>query len=118
MGDKKMDAINGLKTISERLDATIKAQEVSYRELEKLTGINYGTIRNYATGETDRVPAEAVKLLAKALHVSPQYLFFGEKTEEDKLLDEEMEKRKDLFELINKMDEEGLDKLIQIAKLL
>lgn len=109
---------NGIDTFPERLETLIREQGVSYRELEKATGINFCTIRNYATGATDKVPIEAAKLLANALHVSPQYLIFGEKTEQDEMLEKEMETRKDLFAIIENLDEEGLEKLIQIAKLL
>lgn len=106
------------KTVSQRLAELIEKEGVSYRELEVLTGISFCTIRRYATGETDKVPLEAIKTLSKALNVSPEYLIWGDKSKEDEWTDTMTEKTRDLIHLIKGMDEEGLEKLIQIAKLL
>ena len=47
---------------------------LSYGELAAATGLTKSAVHRYATGQTDKVPTEALKRLAGALGVTPAYL--------------------------------------------
>ena len=47
---------------------------MSYMELEKRTGIPKSVLQRYASGETKKIPVEAIERIARAMDVSPSYL--------------------------------------------
>lgn len=61
-------------TVSERILAQMKARGLSYGELSLATGLAKSALHRYATGQTDKVPTEAVEKIARALGVTPSYL--------------------------------------------
>lgn len=63
-----------MSALSQRIFTLIQAQEVSFRELSEKTGIPKSAIQRYATGETEKVPLDRIRLLAQALGVTPAYL--------------------------------------------
>ncbi len=72
---------NGLKEgvwrmseISRRLLALIGKRGLTYDDLSQQTGLPKATIQRYATGETAKIPADRLKLLAGALGVTAGYL--------------------------------------------
>lgn len=60
--------------VSERLMAAITKSELSYVDLEKLSGVPKSAINRYASGATDKIPIDRLVLIAKALNVDPAYL--------------------------------------------
>jgi transcriptional regulator with XRE-family HTH domain len=60
--------------LAQRLRQVRRAQDLSQQKLEKLSGVHYTTISRIETGDTTHVYAETVRELAKALHVSIDYL--------------------------------------------
>ena len=56
---------------------------LSYQELSDLTGINKSTLQRYETGFIKKVPINQVKIIAKALNVSPGYLMGWENNKEN-----------------------------------
>jgi transcriptional regulator with XRE-family HTH domain len=61
-------------TVSERIREQMKLRDLSYGELSAATGLAKSAIHRYATGQTDKVPTEALEKLARALHVTPAFL--------------------------------------------
>lgn len=69
-------------TISERLKEAIKNSKCSYYELEKKTGIPKSAIQRYATGNTDKLPADRIEKIAKATGCPLSYILGTEETVE------------------------------------
>ena len=61
-------------TVSDRIRAQMELLGLSYGELALATGLSKSAVHRYATGQTDKVPTEALEKLASALHVTPSYL--------------------------------------------
>ena len=61
-------------TVSERIREQMELHNLSYGELAAATGLAKSAIHRYATGQTDKIPTEALEKLAAALSVTPAYL--------------------------------------------
>jgi len=59
---------------SERIKQLVESSNMSYQDLEKLTGIKKSSLQRYASGVTSKVPLEAIEKLSKAFNVSQNYL--------------------------------------------
>jgi len=59
---------------SERIKALVNGSDLSYQELEKLTGIKKSSLQRYASGITTKIPLDVIEKLAKAFNVSQEYL--------------------------------------------
>lgn len=59
---------------SERIKLLIEGSGKSYQELEKLTGVKKSSLQRYASGATAKIPLTVIEKLAKAFHVSQNYL--------------------------------------------
>lgn len=68
-------------TVSDRILAQMKLQNLSYGELSARAGLAKSAVHRYATGLTDKVPTEALWKLAHALGVTPAYLTGWEEEE-------------------------------------
>lgn len=62
-----------MSDISKRLYDSM-VNKYSYGELSKITGIPKSAIQRYATGETEKIPMDRLKLMAQALGVTTEYL--------------------------------------------
>lgn len=61
-------------TVSDRIRAQMKLLDLSYGELAAAAGLAKSAVHRYATGQTDKVPTEALEKLARALGVTPAFL--------------------------------------------
>ncbi|MBE6703228.1 MAG: helix-turn-helix transcriptional regulator [Ruminococcaceae bacterium] len=61
-------------TTSERIRRQMELRGLSYGELAASTGLAKSAIHRYATGETGKIPTEALEKLARSLGVTPSYL--------------------------------------------
>lgn len=59
---------------SERVRKAIEKSNLSYMELEKLTGVSHSTLQRFAIGKTNRLPLSAVEKLAFVTNTTPAYL--------------------------------------------
>ena len=59
---------------SERIKALVERSNLSYLELEKLTGIKKSSLQRYASGVTTKIPLDVIEKLSKAFNVSQEYL--------------------------------------------
>ncbi len=59
---------------SERIKALVDGSDLSYQELEKLTGVKKSSLQRYASGVTSKIPLDVIEKLANAFNVSQEYL--------------------------------------------
>jgi transcriptional regulator with XRE-family HTH domain len=59
---------------SERIKALVEKSELSYQELEKMTGIKKSSLQRYASGATTKIPLDVIEKLSVAFNVSQEYL--------------------------------------------
>lgn len=65
-----MSEPHNTKDVAARLMAAIKKAGLSYGELATMTKIPKSAIQRYATGETEKIPLNRIRLLASALNTS------------------------------------------------
>lgn len=63
-----------LSELIERIKNRRLALELSYQDLSDATGISKSTLQRYETGFIKKVPINQMKVLARALHVTPACL--------------------------------------------
>lgn len=63
-----------MSAISTKLLTLITSKDLSYGELSKTTGIPKSALQRYATGKTEKIPLDRIKLLSLALNVTSAYL--------------------------------------------
>ncbi len=103
-------------TINELIKKSRTEKNISLGDLSKLTGIPKSTLQRYETGDTAKIPVEAISLIEKAL-VLPTGRLLGWDTEKhinspSPSSDEEYtEIEKDLVTNYRKLDDEGKIKL-------
>ena len=74
---------------AERLLKVITDSQLSYAQLEKMTGIAKSSIQRYATGTTKKIPVDAVKLIADATNASAAWIMgWEEKYPEPNITDD------------------------------
>ena len=61
-------------TVSDRIRAQMELLDLSYGELAAKAGLTKSAVHRYATGQTDKVPTDALEKLAVALGVTPSFL--------------------------------------------
>jgi transcriptional regulator with XRE-family HTH domain len=59
---------------SERIKALVENSDMSYQDLEKLTGIKKSSLQRYASGVTTKIPLDVIEKLSVAFNVSQEYL--------------------------------------------
>ena len=59
---------------SERIKALVEKSDLSYQEIEKLTGIKKSSLQRYASGATTKIPLDVIEKLSVAFNVSQEYL--------------------------------------------
>ena len=63
-----------MSELSSRILNLILDQDISYAELSRQTGIPKSALQRYATGETEKISADRLDLIAKALGTTPARL--------------------------------------------
>lgn len=59
-----------MSELSNRILNLILSRELSYADLSQLTGIPKSALQRYATGETEKIPADRLEPIAKALNTT------------------------------------------------
>lgn len=57
-----------------RLQQAIRESGLSFVELEKRTGFAKSSLQRYASGTTTKIPINCIQAVAKATHVSPEWI--------------------------------------------
>jgi len=98
---------------------------LSYQDIADATGLSKSTIQRYETGGIRKVPINQIEDLARALHVSPNYLMGWDDTPgyyadiETAMLAQELKDNpqfKVLFDSTKDMDPETVKKIIEFIK--
>ena len=63
-----------MSTRSERIRQLVEDSNMSYVDLEKLTGIKKSSLQRYASGTTTKIPLDVIEKLSKAFNVSQAYI--------------------------------------------
>ena len=69
-----------MSELSNRILNLILEKDISYGELARLTGIPKSALQRYATGETEKIPADRLETIAQALGTSSAFLMGVEET--------------------------------------
>ena len=103
---------------SERIKALVDSSDLSYLELEKLTGIKKSSVQRYASGVTTKIPLDVIEKLSKAFNVSQEYLMGWDEKESSPSEPELTEGEKLMLELFRQIPKdrqpEALD-LLRVA---
>lgn len=91
---------------SERIKALVEQSNLSYQELEKLTGIKKSSLQRYASGVTTKIPLDVIEKLSNAFHVSQEYLMGWEKKEVSPTEPELSEGEKLMLQLFRQIPED------------
>ena len=101
---------------SERIKALIEDSELSYQELEKLTGIKKSSLQRYASGTTTKIPLDVIEKLAVAFNVSQEYLMGWEEQKSSPNELQLSEGEKTLLDLFNKVPQEQQQLVLQMIR--
>lgn len=55
----------------------MKEKELTYRQLEEITGISSSVLQRYVTNQTNKMSIDYFEKIAKALNVKPSWLMWG-----------------------------------------
>lgn len=103
--------------LGERLRIALDIRGMSQADLAKLTNIDRQKISAYCQGRY-RPKLEPLKSMARALEVNSMWLYGEEGAEMDEAITKEVIRRTQCKDLIDRMDENNLDKAYLILKAL
>mgnify|MGYP000813021821 FL=1 len=63
-----------MSEISDKILNLIEEKNISYGELSKISGIPKSALQRYATGKTNKISAQRLKIIAESLGTTVQYL--------------------------------------------
>lgn len=72
---------------AKKIFVLMQEQNKSYGELSELTGIPKSALQRYATGQTGKIPAERIEIIAKALNTTPAFLLGWDSYTADEQID-------------------------------
>lgn len=105
---------------SKKILDIITEKGISYGELSEKTKIPKSALQRYATGQTEKIPVDRLKLIAVAIGTTPEYLMGWDDAEHNKnaspteLPLSEGEKR--LLELFNRVPEDKQQLVLQMIR--
>ena len=101
---------------SERIKALVEGSELSYQELEKLTGIKKSSLQRYASGATTKIPLDVIEKLSVAFNVSQEYLMGWDEKESSPTELQLSEGEKVLLDLFNRVPEDKQQLVLQMIR--
>ncbi len=101
---------------SERIKALVERSNLSYLELEKLTGIKKSSLQRYASGVTTKIPLDVIEKLSKAFNVSQEYLMGWDEKKDSPTEPELSEGEKMLLDLFNRVPEDQQQLVLQMIR--
>ena len=101
---------------SERIKALVEKSELSYQELEKLTGIKKSSLQRYASGVTTKIPLDVIEKLSVAFNVSQEYLMGWEDKKDSPTELQLSEGEKALLDLFNRVPEDKQQMVLQMIR--
>ena len=101
---------------SERIKALVDSSEMSYQDLEKLTGIKKSSLQRYASGVTTKIPLDVIEKLSIAFNVSQEYLMGWDEKEISPSEPSLTEGEKVLLDLFNRVPEDKQQLVLQMSR--
>ena len=101
---------------SERIKALVEKSDLSYQELEKLTGIKKSSLQRYASGATTKIPLDVIEKLSKAFNVSQEYLMGWDEKKDSPSEPTLTEGEKMLLDLFNRVPEDQQQLVLQMIR--
>jgi transcriptional regulator with XRE-family HTH domain len=104
--------------VSERISDVITSSGFSYSEISKMTGIPKSALQRYATGATEKIPPDRIRIIALKLRVSIGYLlgFTDDKNMERTIYMDHFSKTANLKEVVKRLDEDDIQKVTEYAE--
>ena len=91
---------------SERIKALVESSDMSYQDLEKLTGIKKSSLQRYASGVTSKIPLDVIEKLSVAFNVSQEYLMGWDENKDSPTGPQLSEGEKLMLELFRRIPED------------
>ena len=101
---------------SERIKALVDSSDMSYQELEKLTGIKKSSLQRYASGVTTKIPLDVIEKLSAAFNVSQEYLMGWDEQKSSPTELSLSEGEKVLLDLFNRVPEDQQQLVLQMIR--
>lgn len=101
---------------SERIKALVDSSEMSYQDLEKLTGIKKSSLQRYASGVTAKIPLDVIEKLSSAFNVSQEYLMGWDEKKNSPSEPQLTEGEKVLLDLFNRVPEDQQQLVLQMIR--
>ena len=101
---------------SERIKALVDSSEMSYQDLEKLTGIKKSSLQRYASGATTKIPLDVIEKLSVAFNVSQEYLMGWDEKKNSPSELQLTEGEKVLLDLFNRVPEDKQQLVLQMIR--
>ena len=101
---------------SERIKALVERSELSYQELEKLTGIKKSSLQRYASGATTKIPLDVIEKLSTAFNVSQEYLMGWDEKKDSPSEPQLTEGEKVLLDLFNRVPKDKQQMVLQMIR--
>ena len=101
---------------SERIKALVEGSDLSYQELEKLTGIKKSSLQRYASGVTTKIPLDVIEKLSIAFNVSQEYLMGWDEKKDSPSEPQLTEGERVLLDLFNRVPEDQQQLVLQMIR--
>jgi transcriptional regulator with XRE-family HTH domain len=101
---------------SERIKALVESSDLSYQELEKLTGIKKSSLQRYASGATTKIPLDVIEKLSVAFNVSQEYLMGWDEMKDSPSEPTLTEGEKTLLDLFNRVPKDKQQLVLQMIR--
>ena len=101
---------------SERIKALVEGSDMSYQEIEKLTGIKKSSLQRYASGVTTKIPMDVFEKLSVAFNVSQEYLLGWDDKESNPSEPQLTGVDKELFDALKLMPKEQKQWLLEMIR--
>ena len=105
-----------MSTRSERIKAMVEESNMSYQDLEKLTGIKKSSLQRYASGVTTKIPLDVIEKLSAAFNVSQEYLMGWDEKKDSPSDPELTEGEKILLDLFRRVPEDKQQLVLQMIR--
>lgn len=105
-----------MSTRSERIKALVEGSNLSYQDLEKLTGIKKSSLQRYASGVTTKIPLDVIEKLSAAFNVSQAYLMGWDEWKKSPSEPELTEGEKMLLELFRRIPKDRQDAALDLLR--
>lgn len=101
---------------SERIKALVDSSDMSYQDLEKLTGIKKSSLQRYASGATTKIPLDVIEKLSVAFNVSQEYLMGWDEKKVSPSEPQLTEGERVLLDLFNRVPEDKQQLVLQMIR--